>query len=714
MQFAIENNSGTTFVRKGGDLNIKIKSNIEWEFTLVNIDEEHEKEEINCYFPPEKSYQYTLGYGEIIEGGDFPDYPPATTNGSVDIDVKPSWLHIINSLGNKVNTVTGSGTTIITINADENLTGKFLYAIGFAKPIDVDTYGNLGAWCKFIIYDKAYYNIYFDLEEPVYEESDSAHTNPIIIHTFNEITYKEDNSNGVLDYKCDTHTEPKTITLPKQSDNLNYTYIPFNVYTTTPCRITMDGAFGQNQYDIPKGITINTEDVPYDDNHEPNHEEVYFFKVPTNKEYGKNISYTIKATSKEDDTCVKFYEVVLKTNASIDLCTNSTGITAEEKKFFVNYTGVPETMIFRINVYQGSKDNLVQTYDCHGTGTVYYQADENTEESQLKFIVNASSIDGKIKGKVCEKYGGGEDLIFTQGGYVPPTPETSGITLSPSTQTIGKDDTSFTVNYEGMPSGLLFNVAVFDGEGNKVKDDQLCTGNGSISYTCGINEEENDRIFTVSASTSDGVYTATATVTQTHGEEPGPGEKLFQWDDMSTPATTGLTNSVSYNSLTTSITKSYSVTGYSVSDVVLDTNNTGITMSTNGNSITVSIIGGLPSDSRSASVKVKENNTIIGEWTIEILTNPTLEVFNNSSDNIKVHGGTFAEVITISPSNSGYMYLSGLEEQSEFDIDAMGENMIAVGDYSSNIGFGEYPSMDIPIVVYNSVILNSYITIVDG
>ena len=371
----------------------------------------------------------------------------------------------------------------------------------------------------------------------------------------------------------------------------------------------MDGAFGQNQYDIPKGITINEEDVPYDDNHEPNHEEVYFFKIPTNKEYGKNVSYTIKATSKEDDTCVKFYEVVLKTKASINICADSTEITAEEKKFFVNYTGVPETMIFRINVYQGSKDNLVQTYDCHGTGTVYYQADENTEEDELTFIVNAVSIDGKIKGKVCG--GEEEDLIFTQGGYdppEPPEPEESGITLSPSTQTIGKDNTSFTVNYEGIPSGLLFNIAVFDSEGNKVKDDQLCAGNGSISYTCGVNEEENDRTFTVSASTSDGVYTDTATVTQTHGEEPGPGENKFVWTDNNRD-TLNLDNQ-EYTG--TNDTKYYEVTGYSITNVVSDSDDwltTSFVIEENKVIYSISENGG---SARSGVITVYADSTPVG------------------------------------------------------------------------------------------------------
>ena len=236
--------------------------------------------------------------------------------------------------------------------------------------------------------------------------------------------------------------------------------------------------------------------------------------------------------------------------------------------------------------------------------------------------------------------------------------------------------------------------------------DEIVTGvtdNGSgivAHYTA--NPTTSERTGYVYAK-SNGTTIGTMTITQ--GAQP----KLFQWDDMSTPATTGLTTSVSYNSLTTSITKSYSVTGYSVSNVVLDTNNTGITMSTNGNSITVSIIGGLPSGSRSASVKVKENDTIIGEWTIAIDTNPTLEVINNSSVNIKVQGGTFAEVVTIYPSSSGYMYLSGLEELSSFDIDAEG-NMIGVGEYDSNINVGTYPSYDIPIEVRNSAI-NSSITI---
>lgn len=702
MQIAIESNSGTTFVRKGGDLNVKIKSNVQWEFTLVNIDDDHKDMEINYYYPQvgDRLGQYTLGYGEatyITYEGE--QYPVGTNGGEVDTNVVPTWLHILNNMGNKVNTVTGSGTTIITINADENLTGKFRYALGFARATNEED-SNLGAWCKFMIYDKAYYTIFFDSEDPVYEETDTGHTNPITIHTFNGITYEEEGNNGKLIYSCDTHTDiHKEISLPKTDDNLNYTYIPFNVYTTTPCRITMDGAFGQNQYDIPKGITINTEDIPYGDNHEPNHENIYFFKVPTNKEYGKNVSYTIKATSKEDDTCVKFYEVVLKTEASINICADNTEISAEDKKFFVNYTGVPETMIFRINVYQGSENNLVQTYDCHGSGTVYYQADENVEEDELTFIVNAVSIDGKIKGKVC---GGDEgNLIFTQGGYdppEPPTPETSGITLSPSSKTIGKDETSFSIDYEGTPSGLLFNVAVFDSEGNKVKDDQLCAGRGSVSYTCGINEEENDRTFTVSASTSDGVYTATATVTQTHGEGPEPpSEKLFQWEDMSEPATVGITYYSSYNSITSSVTKTYSVTGYTVSDVTLETTATGITMSRNGNSVTVSITGGARTDNRSAIVYVKEGEDVIGMWYITLNIHPTFTIRNNSSKTISVNmQDCQPSSLNILSNTTGSTYLNGTSSLTYGSISS-NSGMIGVDSASASVYPGTYPANNISI-----------------
>ena len=152
MGFSIENNSGTTFISGGGDLDINVKSNIDWEFKLIDLDEEHKDKEINYYFPKDgdKRKGYTLGYGSIVGEEEF---PYSTTEGPVDVTKKPQWLNIINSNGEKVKTITGNGTTVITIKADENLTDSFLYALGLVISKNEED-SNLGGWCKFMIYDK--------------------------------------------------------------------------------------------------------------------------------------------------------------------------------------------------------------------------------------------------------------------------------------------------------------------------------------------------------------------------------------------------------------------------------------------------------------------------------------------------------------------------------------------------------------------------------
>ena len=352
------------------------------------------------------------------------------------------------------------------------------------------------------------------------------------------------------------------------------------------------------------------------------------------------------------------------------------------------------------NVVPYSATSISNTYTTNwpsvtfeNTGFVTGSTTGSNSSVTANFTTNTSTSSTRT-GSVIAKYGSHSATWgLTQGTK----PEEKYFNWERSSDSVEYNSTSTSNTYTTNYSSVTFTVS-------GMVTNYTTGSSSSVTATYSQNTSTTSRSGWVIAK-----YGNTTVGTWTISQEAQP--KLFKWEDMLRPATTGLTTSVSYNSFTTSFTKSYDVTGYSVTNVVLDTNDTGITMSLSGNSITVSIVGGLPSGSRSASVKVKENDTIIGEWTIEIETNPTLEIINDSSVNIKVQGGTFAEIITISALTTGYMYLSGLEELSSFDIDAEG-NMIGVADHSSNINVGQYPSHDIPIEVLNSAI-NSFI-IIDG
>lgn len=138
-------NSGTTFLRTGGDKSIKIKSNVAWTFGLLPLNDSNDITLVDT------------AETEIEE-----DEVEITLTGTGTTWENIEWINIIDDLGNEVKTITGQGTTYLNIRAAENFVGTDMYAVGFASAI---TDSNLCDFTVFKQYGQNRYRIYFNDDE---------------------------------------------------------------------------------------------------------------------------------------------------------------------------------------------------------------------------------------------------------------------------------------------------------------------------------------------------------------------------------------------------------------------------------------------------------------------------------------------------------------------------------------------------------------------
>lgn len=463
-------NSGTTFLRTGGELKIKVRSNVTWQFYLYEVAEDTDIENIQSGMTIEGETEYY-----VVDG--------------IDTGKTPTWLHVLNEFGGLDTGTTGENTEYLTIVADENLEKKDLYAVGVVKS---EANPELGDFTVFLSYGKPSYKIVFE---------DDVEGTDYGVQTPNTILYSE--TGFTYQYIPEGSTTPSYQIGPIPSSNYDYTVIPFNIYTTTPCTLTMDGA--PQEYQVPTGVSKNDINATTDES-----QLEYYFKVPTNKDI-QPIEYNIKAVSREDDTIVEFYKIILKVEKpKIILSPSSISLQSDDKQFGVQYQGIPSSIIFNIDVYETNTNSLVSILSserihtlpsCNGEGTMTYQLNENETFVDRNFRVVATII-----GVSEEEYNDGayirnpEFVVVGQGGATPP-----GINISVPITNISSTDSSFEIRYEGTPNTLLFTIYVWEyGEsGPKNIQSQTVAGAGSTSYVCGVNTDSGQRTFGVSAATID-------------------------------------------------------------------------------------------------------------------------------------------------------------------------------------------------------------------
>jgi hypothetical protein len=500
-EIILTSNSGTTFLRTGGENNIKIKSNIAWTFYILPLNDENlimtddGKEVVGiCTAMTEDE--------EIL----------STLSGTGTTTENISWINVINDLGDKNYVVdinglfdgknkgiTGQGTTYLTIRADENYTGKDLFAVGFASGITEPL-------CDFTVfeqYGKNYYFMYFDYDEQV-----SGQT----IHT------PGSSSSTVTN---------ETISLGIDS---NVTEIPVEMYTNTKCKVTIHGFSGINsdigeEFVIGPGVTR----TGY-----PDEEFVFKFHVPENKT-SENVVYTLRATSEDDPRYTEEWYVVHKgVTPEIVLYPETQQITSNTTAFTVNYQIKPLTLSVDLGIFKEgvlletkhisnsssvSQDGYYRgaiTYECgenlnKGNGYTLYEISGETVGKTFQVQSNIARIEHLYESWYFE-------LIYgSQHGYSVDVYNVDG-------DSGGKYDVAVHTNYSYTEFNLSSNGSlIHDCSIIPVSEDYF-----NVQFNVEINKESS-RSGSITVSRSGGP-SGTINVNQNGGSEPPSPTYTFYWN----------------------------------------------------------------------------------------------------------------------------------------------------------------------------------------
>lgn len=344
----LTSNSGTTFLRIGGDNRIKIKSNLAWKFKLLPLGDNNNDGVINADDMP----------GVGIWSAETEDEIEWILSGTGSTFENINWINIVDDLGDVYKEITGKGTTYLTIRADENFTGKDLFGVGYAEAISEP---NICDFTVFEQYGKNYYVATFkNVESPSETDTESK------VYTPGEI-------------------EPTSTT------------IPVELYTTTKCKVTITGFNGINgdtgeEFVVGTGVTR----TGY-----PDEEFVFEFHVPENKT-AENIIYTLRATSEEDNTFSVPYPVIHKgVTPEVILTINgaeSSAITYDTTAFTINYQIKPLSLNIDLGIFKD--DTLVDikhisnssTYseDGYYRGAFTYECGENPNQGSGDIVYKVS------------------------------------------------------------------------------------------------------------------------------------------------------------------------------------------------------------------------------------------------------------------------------------------------------------------------------------
>ena len=307
-EMILTSNSGTTFLRTGGDNKIKIKSNLAWNFNLLSLDDNNHDGVVNADDMP------GVGIWTAVTEDDVETGLSGATTDSEGI----RWINIVNGLGDGVKSISGKGTTYLTIRADENFTGKDLFAVGYAQAINEP---NISDYTIFQQFGKNHYSATFK------NVSSSAETDNIS--------------------KVYTPTEIEATA----------TTIPVELYTNTKCKVTISGLSGINsdtgeEFVVGTGVTR----TGY-----PDEDFVFEFHVPQNKT-PETIMYTLRATSEEDNTYSKTHVVKHKSiTPEIILSPSTQTIGYDTTAFTVNYQIQPLTLNIDLGIFRKLPNEVTYT-----------------------------------------------------------------------------------------------------------------------------------------------------------------------------------------------------------------------------------------------------------------------------------------------------------------------------------------------------------------
>lgn len=572
MESRITENSGTTFLRIGGEVKVQIKSNTNWRFNLYNLLDGYD-----IYSIRKETYIDDEGIEQIRFIG-------------IDTASTPDWINVVDDYGVKNKSITGSNSNYITIVAEENLTKQDQYCVGIVKS---STYSYMGGFTTFLSYGKTLQIINFDKVE-----------DEIVVHTPSQVQFF---SGETLYFNYLSNTYSVTGATASTYDT---TIIPFEIYTTTPCNVSMEGAV--ETYVVNKGTTTNSgKTVTTDCTKTGENGVVYYFKVPTNKSIN-DINYTIKAVSREDNTVSEEYTVVFKGMASeIILNAPKTELTAEDKQFIVNYSGIPSTMVFNLNVHEGYARNYEEVMNlpiiytlpsCNGTGSLSYQTNENESLEGRTFYIEGSAIENpELKAHAQDNIG----MYYVAIGQASTPIKTIEISAP---LRIEESDSSFAVSYSGTPNDFNFNLYVWESGNENSPTIYNVSGEGTETFNCGTNTATTERVFYASASTIDEQVQSDRVIITQAGVTPI--ERYFRFIANNSSAYTPTT----FDSTTASTSYSYETNYENLT--ISNTNNwiTGVTL--NNNTININVLENFEIISRSGIINIYSDSTLIGILTI--------------------------------------------------------------------------------------------------
>lgn len=468
----LTSNSGTTFLRTGGENKIKIKSNLAWTFKLLPLNDENDIEAVKILSATSENDEITrtlVGTGTTWEN--------------------ISWINVKNDLQSGVKEITGQGTTYLTMMAEENYTGKDLFAVGYAEAISEPNI------CDFTVFEQYGKNYYF----MIFNNEDTETDQQFVVRTPSGIS-------------CDT------------------TEIPVEMYTNTKCKVTIFGFSGINndtgeEFVIGPGVTR----TGY-----PDEEFVFKFHVPENKT-SENIIYTLRATSEDDPRYTEEYQVVQSgVTPEIILTPPSQQITSNTTAFTVNYQIKPLTLSVDLGIFREgvlletkhisnsssvSQDGYYRgaiTYECgenlnKGNGYTLYEVSGETVGETFQVQSNIARIEHLYESWYFE-------LIYgSQHGYSVDVYNVDG-------DSGGKYDVAVHTNYSYTEFNLSSNGSlIHDCSIIPVSEDYF-----NVQFNVEINKESS-RSGSITVSRSGGP-SGTINVNQNGGTEPPSPTYTFYWN----------------------------------------------------------------------------------------------------------------------------------------------------------------------------------------
>lgn len=482
----LTSNSGTTFLRTGGINKIKIKSNLAWTFKLLPLNDDNDIEAVKiltAMTEDEEIISTLTGTGTTVEN--------------------ISWINIINDLHDGVKEITGQGTTYLDIRADENYTGKDLFAVGYAEAI---TEPNICDYTVFEQYGKNYYFMLFDYDEEV-----SGQT----IHT------PGSSSSAVTE---------ETINLGIES---SATEIPVEMYTNTKCKVTIHGISGINsdtgeEFVIGPGVTK----TGY-----PDEEFVFKFRIPENKT-SENIVYTLRATSEDDPRYTEEWYVVQKgITPKIILTPPSQNIGYNITAFTVNYQICPLTLSVDLGIFKDgvlietrtvSTSSLVSD-DGYYRGAITYECGRNPNKGNGNTVY---SVSGETIGETFQTQSNVAIINHSYENYYfyleyNGTTGTSINVPGDGQQLDGDSDTSYVVTVHTNQGYGGYSLSY---NGECITDCQKYSGEEDVFYVkFNVHSNEDGSVkngtITVSGPGGPGIIN----VTQAGGTQPPPPVDTFEW-----------------------------------------------------------------------------------------------------------------------------------------------------------------------------------------